>query len=138
MKCTRGRLGGCVADAHFTEMRPQALRGLVVVLVASLALTVVAAESPAVAKYRTLKEELLTCPESAFEAKRTEMLKFIADPGETNAVQLVEFYLDVVGRDTQGVFEKPDCWALAEKATAGAERSIRIGVTRDVSSSPKR
>ena len=86
-------------------------------IVGVLALGGGAAESPAVAKYKALKEELLTCPESAFEAKRAEMLKFIANPGETNAAKLVEFYLDVVGRDTQGIFEKPDCWALAEKAS---------------------
>ena len=86
-------------------------------IVGALTLTVVAAESPTVAKYRTLKEELLTCPENVFEAKRAEMLKFLADPGETNPVRLVEFYLDVVNRDQQGIFEKPDCWALAEKAS---------------------
>lgn len=93
------------------------VRSFICLISGALTLAVAAAESPTVAKYRTLKEELLTCPENAFEAKRAEMLKFLADPGETNPVRLVEFYLDVVERDQQGIFEKPDCWALAEKAS---------------------
>ena len=72
------------------------VRSFICLISGALTLAVAAAESPTVAKYRTLKEELLTCPENAFEAKRAEMLKFLADPGETNPVRLVEFYLDVV------------------------------------------
>ena len=67
------------------------------------------------ARYNELKEEALTCPDNAFKAKRAELLKFIASPGETNPLALVEFYVDVVRKDNQGIFEKPDVFALAKK-----------------------
>lgn len=67
-------------------------------------------------RYATLKETLLTCPEEEFAAKRDEMLAFIANPGETNRGALVEFYCSVVRGDEQRIFDKPDCFALAEKA----------------------
>ena len=76
-------------------------------------------------RYQALKEELLTCEENVFAAKRDEMLGFLARPGETNALALVTFYLDVVNKDRQGVFAKPDCWALAEavsRQSAAARR----------------
>lgn len=76
--------------------------------------------SPLQVKYDALKKELLECEDAQFEAKRAEMLDFLANPGETNALQLVNFWLDVARRDSQGVFEPPDYLALAFKASEGS------------------
>lgn len=96
-----------------------------ILFLAALAVTATAQEKKPMrpidalkARYNELKEEALTCPDEAFEAKRDELLKFIASPGETNPLALVEFYVDVVRKDGHGIFDKPDVFALA-KAAAG-------------------
>lgn len=88
-----------------------------------LSATAAGRQSALAERYNALKAELLTCEENVFEAKRAEMLKFIANPGETNADALVEFYLGVVNKDRQQIFEKPDCWALAEKCSHQSRRA---------------
>ena len=76
------------------------------------------------ARYEALKEEALTCPEEDFEARRAALVQFVDNPGETNRQVLVEFYLVVVNKDNQQIFDKPDCHALAW-AAAGDNRAAR-------------
>ena len=102
-----------------------------ILLLSALAVAAMAQEKKPVrpidalkARYNELKEEALTCPDEAFEAKRAELLKFIASPGETNPLALVEFYVDVVRKDNQGIFDKPDVFALA-KTAAGSDVAAR-------------
>lgn len=93
---------------------------IAVFAVATSAMTSSAANNLAEAKkeYADRLQELLTCEDGLFEAKRAEMLAFVQNPGITNGDQHVEFLLATVQKDGQRVFEKPDCWALAEKVAS--------------------
>lgn len=67
------------------------------------------------AEYAERLQDIRVCEDDQFETKRKELIAFILEPGITNCAQHVKFLLETVEKDAQRVFEKPDCWEIAEK-----------------------